>query len=134
VIDKLQQVLKILKGKTIGLLGLTFKPDTGDLRDAPALDLIGELNRLGAKVRAYDPVVAQFGSAVIDTGLIVTDPMKLADGCDALLLITEWQEFKMLDYYAIAKQMKSAVMVDGRNFLDREVLTAAGFQYIGIGC
>lgn len=134
VIDKLQQVLKILKGKTIGLLGLTFKPDTDDLRDAPALDLIGELNRLGAKVKAYDPIVAQFGADVIDAGLVVTDPMKLAEGCDALLLITEWEEFKMLDYDAIAKQMKSAVMVDGRNFLEREILTAAGFQYIGIGC
>ncbi|HAN73038.1 MAG TPA: UDP-glucose 6-dehydrogenase [Planktothrix sp. UBA8407] len=133
-IDKLQQVLKILKGKTVGLLGLTFKADTDDLRDAPALDIIQELNRLGAKVKAYDPIISQSGMRHGLTGVIVeTDPELLADGCDALVLITDWAQFQNLDYAKMAKRMHSAFMIDGRNFLDRKQLEAAGFQYVGIG-
>nr|CUM60013.1 UDP-glucose 6-dehydrogenase tuaD [Planktothrix agardhii] len=133
-IDKLQQVLKILKGKTVGLLGLTFKADTDDLRDAPALDIIQELNRLGAKVKAYDPIISQSGMRHGLTGVIVeTDPELLADGCDALILITDWTQFQNLDYAKMAKKMHSAFMIDGRNFLDRKQLEAAGFQYVGIG-
>lgn len=133
-IDKLQQVLKILKGKTVGLLGLTFKADTDDLRDAPALDIIQELNRLGAKVKAYDPIISQSGMRHGLTGVIVeTDPELLADGCDALVLITDWAQFQNLDYAKMAKKMHSAFMIDGRNFLDRKQLEAAGFQYVGIG-
>lgn len=133
-IDKLQQVLKILKGKTVGLLGLTFKADTDDLRDAPALDIIQELNRLGAKVKAYDPIISQSGMRHGLTGVIVeTDPELLADGCDALILITDWAQFQSLDYAKMAKKMHSAFMIDGRNFLDRKQLEAAGFQYVGIG-
>lgn len=133
-IEKLQQALKILKGKTVGLLGLTFKPDTDDLRDAPALNIIQELNRLGAKVKAYDPIISQSGMRHGLTGVIVeTDPELLADGCDALVLITDWVQFNNLDYAKMAKKMHSAFMIDGRNFLDRKKLESAGFQYIGIG-
>ncbi len=134
VIEKLQKVLKILKGKTIGLLGLTFKPDTDDMRDAPALNLIEELNRLGAKVKAYDPIVAQSGMRHGLTGVLVeTDPERLADGCDALVLVTEWQQFSNLDYGKMAKLMNNPVMIDGRNFLDKTVLQESGYQYVGIG-
>ncbi|MEY3255423.1 MAG: hypothetical protein RLZZ29_554 [Cyanobacteriota bacterium] len=133
-IEKLQQALKILKGKTIGLMGLTFKPDTDDLRDAPALKIIEELNRLGAKVKAYDPVISQSGMRHGLSGVLVeTDIERLADGCDALVLVTEWQEFISLDYGKIAKLMKHAVMIDGRNFLEPKMLIKAGFQYLGIG-
>lgn len=133
-IEKLQQALKILKGKTIGLMGLTFKPDTDDLRDAPALKLIDELNRLGAKVKAYDPVISQSGMRHGLSGVLVeTDIERLADGCDALVLVTEWQEFISLDYGKMAKLMKHAVMIDGRNFLEPKKLINAGFQYLGIG-
>jgi UDPglucose 6-dehydrogenase len=133
-IEKLQQALKILKGKTIGLMGLTFKPDTDDLRDAPALKLIEELNRLGAKVKAYDPVISQSGMRHGLSGVLVeTDIERLADGCDALVLVTEWQEFISLDYGKMAKLMKHAVMIDGRNFLEPKMLIKAGFQYLGIG-
>ena len=134
VIEKLQKVLKILKGKTVGLLGLTFKPDTDDMRDAPALNLIEELNRLGAKVKAYDPIVAQSGMRHGLTGVLVeTDPERLADGCDALVLVTEWQQFSNLDYGKMAKLMNNPVMIDGRNFLDKTVLQDLGYQYVGIG-
>ena len=133
-VEKLQQVLKILKGKTVGLLGLTFKPDTDDMRDAPSLIMIENLNRLGAKVKAYDPIVSQSGVSQGLSGVIVeTDPERLADGCDALVLVTDWKKFKGLDYAKMAGLMNAPVMIDGRNFLDQKVLEKAGFQYIGVG-
>ncbi|MBD2206497.1 UDP-glucose/GDP-mannose dehydrogenase family protein [Calothrix sp. FACHB-1219] len=133
-LEKLQQVLKILKGKTVGLLGLTFKPDTDDLRDAPALNLIEQLNRLGAKVKAYDPIVSQTGLRHGLSGVLVeTDAERLADGCDALVLVTEWQQFSTLDYAKMATLMTHPVIIDGRNYLDPETLVRAGFQYVGIG-
>ena len=134
VVDKLQQFLKILNGKTIGLLGLTFKPDTDDMRDAPSLDLIQELNRLGAKVKAYDPIISQSGMRDGLTGVLVeTDPERLADSCDALVLVTDWEQFRKLDYQSMVKSMEHNLFVDGRNFCDRKELEAAGFQYVGIG-
>ncbi|MBW4608236.1 MAG: UDP-glucose/GDP-mannose dehydrogenase family protein [Hassallia sp. WJT32-NPBG1] len=133
-VEKLQQVLKILKGKTVGLLGLTFKPDTDDMRDAPALNLIENLNRLGAKVKAYDPLVSQSGLRDGLSGVVVeTDPERLADGCDALVLVTDWQQFQNLDYRKMATLMNNPVMIDGRNFLDPKELQLAGFYYVGIG-
>ena len=133
-LEKLQQALKILKGKTVGLLGLTFKPDTDDLRDAPALILIEQLNRLGAKVKAYDPIISQTGMRHGLSGVLVeTDAERLADGCDALVLVTEWEQFSTLDYGKMAKLMLHPVMIDGRNFLDPQTMIRAGFQYVGVG-
>lgn len=133
-IEKLQQVLKILKGKTVGLLGLTFKPDTDDMRDAPALDLIENLSRLGTKVKAFDPLVSQTGMRHGLSNVIVeTDPERLADGCDALVLVTDWAQFRTLDYAKMSKLMNNPVIIDGRNFLDQETLEAVGFRYVGVG-
>jgi UDPglucose 6-dehydrogenase len=133
-IEKLQQVLKILKGKTIGLLGLTFKPDTDDLRDAPALVLIENLARLGAKVKAYDPIISQSGMRHgISDVIVETDPERLADGCDALVVVTEWKEFSNLDFGKMSKLMNTPILIDGRNFLDQSKVESAGFRYVGIG-
>ncbi len=134
IIEKLQQELKILKGKVVGLLGLTFKPDTDDMRDAPALNIIEQLNRLGAKVKAYDPIVSQSGlSHAISNVIIETNPEMLADGCDVLVLVTEWQEFLKLDFQKMGTLMNQPLVIDGRNFLVAEELQKAGFRYIGIG-
>ncbi len=134
VIEKLQQELKILKGKTVGLLGLTFKPDTDDMRDAPSLNIIEQLNRLGAKIKAYDPIVSQSGLSHALSGVIIeTDSVRLADGCDALVLVTDWQEFLKLDYAAMVKSMHNPLIIDGRNFLNRQDIEAAGFRYVGVG-
>jgi UDPglucose 6-dehydrogenase len=104
------------------------------LRDAPALILIEQLNRLGAKVKAYDPIISQTGMRHGLSGVLVeTDAERLADGCDALVLVTEWQQFNTLDYAKMAKLMNHAVMIDGRNFLDPEAMIRAGFQYVGVG-
>ncbi|MFN3927838.1 MAG: UDP-glucose dehydrogenase family protein [Pseudanabaenaceae cyanobacterium] len=134
VVEKLQKQLKILKGKTIGLLGLTFKPDTDDMRDAPSLSLIEHLSRLGAKVKAYDPIVSQSGMRDAFFHVIVeTDPDRLADGCDALVLVTEWQQFRRLDYRKLHSLMHQPVFVDARNFLSRAEMESYGYIYIGIG-
>lgn len=134
VVEKLQQVLKILKGKTVGLLGLTFKPDTDDLRDAPALHIIEQLTRLGTKVKAYDPLISQSGIRHGLSNVIVeTDAERLADGCDAIVLVTDWQEFRKLDYARMATLMHTPILVDGRNFLDQANLERSGYRYVGVG-
>ena len=134
VVEKLQQALKILKGKTIGLLGMTFKPDTDDMRDAPALTLIDQLSRLGARVKAYDPLVSQSGLRQGFSNVIVeTDLERLADGCDAVVLVTDWQEFLAIDYAKMLTLMAHPVIIDARNFLDGKALEALGYKYIGIG-
>ena len=135
VVEKLQQALKILKGKTIGLLGMTFKPDTDDMRDAPALTLIDQLSRLGARVKAYDPLVSQSGLRQGFSNVIVeTDLERLADGCDAVVLVTDWKEFLAIDYAKMLTLMVNPVIVDARNFLDGKALEELGYKYIGIGC
>jgi UDPglucose 6-dehydrogenase len=135
-IEKLQQALGILKGKTVGLLGLTFKPDTDDMRDTPALDLITQLSRLGAKVKAYDPMYAE-GShgfhAVPEQVILASTPAQLAADCDAMILVTDWQQFRHLNYAELAESMNTAVLIDGRNHLNPAEMAAAGFYYIGIG-
>lgn len=134
-VQKLQETLKILKGRTIGLLGLAFKPETDDLRDAPALEIAGQLLAMGARVKAYDPVAApacraQYPELKIEYS---PDPVTLAEECDALVVVTEWDEFRRLDLEAIGAVMHTKVIVDGRNILDREAVEAAGFKYRGIG-
>jgi UDPglucose 6-dehydrogenase len=137
VIEKLQQYLKILKGKTIGLLGLTFKPDTDDLRDAPALDLIQILTKLGAKVKAYDPIVSQQPAGHLHAGLedvtLVATPELLAANSDAIVLMTEWNEFLQIDYEELVELMRSPLIVDCRNFLSGTDISNAGLKYVGIG-
>ena len=132
--EKLQQVLKILKGKTIGLLGLTFKPNTDDMRDAPSLDLIANLTRLGAKVKAYDPIISEkdLHSSFANINL-TNNPLEVARDCDALVLVTDWQIFSAIDYQKIAKLMITPIIIDGRNFLNPQTLEQAGFYYVGIG-
>lgn len=133
-IEKLQQVLKILKGKTIGLLGLTFKPNTDDMRDAPARELSAVLHHLGAKVKAYDPILSrpEHVCELPDVDVVAT-PEALATNCDALVLVTDWDEIVRLDYGKLAGSMRSPLLIDGRNCLDARKLAAAGFHYIGIG-
>jgi len=133
VVQKLQERLKILKGKTIGLLGLAFKPGTDDLRDAPALTLARRLLELGAKVRAYDPHAAANAARLMPSLVLMPDVIQLAEDADALVLVTEWPEFRDLPLGDLARRMRCAVLVDGRNSLDRHVVTASGIEYIGIG-
>jgi UDPglucose 6-dehydrogenase len=134
-VQKLQETLKIIKGKTIGLLGLAFKPDTDDLRDAPAIAIAQELIEMGARVKAHDPIAneacrRQHPDLKIE---YADSAMALAEDCDALVIITEWEEFRYLDLNQIGEAMNQKVLIDGRNVLDPEAIEEAGFKYRGIG-
>lgn len=122
-----------LKGKMIGLLGLAFKPNTDDMRDAPAIDIATALIEAGAKVRAYDPVARETAAPLVPNVEICDEVYKMADGCDALVVVTEWNEFKQLDLEKVKKLLKTPVIYDGRNIYDPEVMHEAGFAYQAIG-
>jgi UDPglucose 6-dehydrogenase len=132
-LEKLKKELWILQGKTIGVLGLAFKPQTDDTRFAPALELIRRLQREGAKVRAYDPKAAQKTSEEIPDIFFAENPYQAAEGTEALILATEWPEFRDLDWGRIRQGMVHPFVFDGRNFLDPSRLRAAGFRYEGMG-
>lgn len=122
-----------LKGKTIGLLGLAFKPNTDDMRDAASIDIAGGLNEAGAKVRAYDPVATEVARPLLPAVEFFDDPYKMAAGCDALIVVTEWNEFKQLDLEKLKSLLKTPVIFDGRNIYDPKTMKAMGFNYRGIG-
>lgn len=135
VIQKLQERLHILKGRTIGLLGLAFKPDTDDLRDAPSLHIAARLLAMGARVRGYDPVAMPACRKQYPDFKIryCSSPEELAANADALVLVTEWGEFRSLDLPKLAGLMATPVLVDGRNLFSPEAAVRAGFDYTGIG-
>jgi UDPglucose 6-dehydrogenase len=134
-ISKLKKHLGTLVGKEIALLGVAFKPDTDDIREATSLVLAGRLQGEGAHVRAYDPVAGQRAAPMLGPGVKICDSaLDALRGADGAVLVTEWSEFKDLDWANDVKHaMKTPLIVDGRNFLDRESLTDAGFQYEGVG-
>lgn len=134
-VQKLQEALKIIKGKTIGLLGLAFKPDTDDLRDAPAIEIASELIEKGARVKAYDPIANEVcRQQRPDLNVeYAANAMELAEGCDAIVIVTEWEEFRYLDLNEIGEVMNTKILIDGRNILDPQAVEAAGFKYRGIG-
>ena len=134
-VDRITRAVGDLADARIALLGLTFKPDTDDLREAPALEIASALIARGATVIAYDPMPrARSGAADAVPGLVVVDNvMKAIVGADAIGLVTEWQEFSQLPWGAIASAVRHAVIVDGRNALDPGTLMAAGFRYVGFG-
>ncbi len=134
-VQKLQEALKIIKGKTIGLLGLAFKPNTDDLRDAPALEIASQLIEMGARVKAYDPIANEACRRQYPDLKIEYSPsaIALAEDCDAVVIVTEWEEFRYLDLNQIGEVMNQKVLIDGRNLLDPESVDLAGFKYRGIG-
>jgi len=135
VVEKLLFELKILKGRTIGLLGLAFKPHTDDLRDAPSLDIARRLIERGVKVKAHDPIViekAKRDFPDLEIGYC-NDPVEVVRDSDALVLVTEWPEYLNLPWEEMISSMTNPLIIDGRNFLLRERLEKIGFKYIGFG-
>lgn len=122
-----------VKGKTIGLLGLAFKPNTDDMRDAASIDIAQELTAAGAKVRGYDPVAMDVASSLLPAVEMCSDPYSMSDGCDALMVMTEWNEFKQLDLEKIKSLLNSPIIFDGRNIYDPAMMTGMGFKYRGMG-
>lgn len=135
IIRKLQFALKVLRGSTVGILGLSFKPGTDDLRDAPSITIAGRLIELGVYVKAYDPVAMEscYSSYPGLDIQYVNTPQSLAKGADALVLVTEWKEFIHLPYGQLGELMNRKVIIDGRNILDGRLLRDTGFVYMGIG-
>jgi UDPglucose 6-dehydrogenase len=133
VVGKLEKHLGSLIGKRIALLGLAFKADTDDMREASSLVLAARLQGEGAEVVAYDPVASQRASELLGSVEMADSALEALDAADAAVLVTEWGEFAELDWTAAAARMTRPLLVDGRNFLDPEALTSAGFEYEGIG-
>jgi UDPglucose 6-dehydrogenase len=135
VVESLLHELKILKGKTVTLLGFAFKPNTDDLRDAPSIDIARQLIQSGARVRAADPVaLANARQLYPDLGVIYCDqPFDALRDADAAVLVTEWPEYRDLDWAEVKKILKNPLILDGRNFLDRHELERLGYRYVGVG-
>ena len=129
-------MLKTLKGKRIALWGLSFKPRTDDVREAPALLIIEALLKSGASVVAFDPVATENAKTVLKSNArlkFAKDQYGATDGADALVVATEWDEFRTADFADLQKRMRGTVIVDGRNIFERDEVETAGFQYYGVG-
>jgi len=133
IVKKVQDELKIVKGKTIAVLGIAFKPDTDDTREAPSISIMNSLINLGAKIKAYDPVVKKRPPNLSEKVYLSKDVYDAVKDSDLLILATEWNEFKNLDYDRVKNLMAHSIIIDGRNLFDKNKLEDLGFRYIGIG-
>ncbi|HCE79985.1 MAG TPA: UDP-glucose 6-dehydrogenase, partial [Thermodesulfobacterium commune] len=135
VIEKLEKFLGDLKDKTIGVLGLSFKPNTSDVRESPALSIIPVLLEKGAKVKVYDPVaMEEFKIAAKGLNIeYASDPLNCAAETHGLVLLTEWNEFRFLNLSQLKKVMKNPLIIDMRNIYEPSVVKSLGFSYEGIG-
>ena len=133
VIQKLRVLLGNLQDKIVGLLGLSFKPNTDDMREAPAVELAHLLMSEGAFVKGYDPVAMGVAVRALPEIKLAEDPYDLAEGCDAVVVVTEWNEFKHLDMGRVKTLMRQPIVVDGRNIYEPETMKTLGFTYRGIG-
>ncbi len=133
VVNKLLSHLGSLVGRRVALLGLAFKPDTDDMREASSLVLAARLQGEGAEVVAYDPVAADAARSLLEGVELRDSALEAMEGADAAVLVTEWREFGELDWAEAAGRMARPLLVDGRNFLDPQKLLSAGFEYEGIG-
>src|SRR5262249_25392250 len=120
-------------GKTVAVLGLTFKPNTDDMREAPSIPLITALEDMGAKVRAYDPAGMEQAKAVLAGVTYCDNAYACAEGADALVIVTEWEPFRALDLDRLKRTMAQPVVVDLRNIYRPDDMTKRGFTYVGVG-
>jgi UDPglucose 6-dehydrogenase len=133
MVKKVKDMLWNLNGKTIGMLGLSFKPNTDDIREAPSIEIIRRLQEEGASVKAYDPQAIDNARAILPDVGYCRDPYEVAEGSDALMIITEWDEFRNLDLQRIKNLLRQPVVIDGRNIFHPTDMRDSGFMYQGIG-
>jgi len=133
MVGKIQEKVGDLRGKTIGILGLSFKPNTNDIRESSSMVIIGDLLAMGAKVKAYDPAAIDEAKAVLPEVEYGRDPYDVAKGSDALVLVTEWNQFRRLDLQRIKTLLKTPVFIDLRNVYDPDQMKRLGFNYCGVG-
>lgn len=132
-LQKIKDSLWIIKDKSIGVLGLAFKPNTDDIRNAPAIDIIRQLQAEGARVKVYDPKALDKAKGVLKGAIFCNNAYEAAKNCECLLIVTEWDEFKELDLAKLKKLLKRPLIIDGRNIYERNVLEKYGFTYICMG-
>jgi len=132
-LKKLQNLLGSLRGRTIAVLGLAFKPNTDDIRFAPSLELIQRLLKEQATVKVYDPKAMPKAQRIVRSVEFCADAYEAADGADAAVIVTEWEEFRRLDLLRVKRQMRRPLIIDGRNIFDRGELEAMGIEYSGMG-
>lgn len=133
IVKKARNALWNLKGKTIGVLGLSFKPNTDDMREAPSIDIISQLQEEEANIKAYDPQAMGNARRTLHNVEYCPNPYEVAKDSDALIIVTEWEEFKSLDLLRIKQLLKQPVIIDGRNIFDPAKMKASGFFYTGVG-
>jgi UDPglucose 6-dehydrogenase len=133
VLLKLRALLGDLDEKVVGILGLSFKPNTDDMRDAPSIDIIHLLQLEGAQIKAYDPVAMDNARRILSNVTFCEDPYEVAEGVDAVVLVTEWNEFQHLNMDRIKAAMRTPILIDGRNIYDPDQMRAKGFTYRGVG-
>jgi UDPglucose 6-dehydrogenase len=133
MIRKIEQAAWPLAGRTAAVLGLSFKPETDDIRESPALSVISDLLAAGARVRAFDPAAMAHAKSVFPDLYYAKDAYDCAQGADVLVLVTEWNEFRALDFGRLGRIMKAKTVVDLRNIYDPVELKAAGWRYAGVG-
>ncbi len=133
MVEKINKATDGLAGKIIGMLGLSFKPNTDDIRESPALAIAAELKRLGATVRAYDPIVSASADGALRDMKVCSDVESVARGADALVIVTEWNQFRNLDLPSLKSIIKTPLLVDLRNIYVPHRVRAAGWQYVGVG-
>jgi UDPglucose 6-dehydrogenase len=133
VIRKLRDILGRIDGVTVGVLGLSFKPNTDDMRESPAVEIIHMLQHEGARVKAYDPVAMDNARHQLKDVALCEDAYRVAEGSDALIIATEWNEFKQLDLARVRSLMRRPIIIDGRNICEPETMAEYGFVYHGMG-
>ena len=134
MLEKIAGALEgVLKDRIVGVLGLSFKPETDDVRDAPALDIVSGLIERGAQVRAYDPAAMQAMGERFPQISLCKDPYEVCRGADALVIVTEWNEFRMLDFERVKQLMSEPILIDLRNIYQPEAMCAAGIHYVSVG-
>jgi UDPglucose 6-dehydrogenase len=133
MVEKIRGMVGELRGKTIGILGLSFKPNTSDIRESSSIIIIQRLQTEGAKIRVYDPAAMEEAKAVLRDVHYCADPYEVARGCDALVLLTEWNQFRRLDLDRVKEMMETPIFLDLRNVYDPVKMREAGFQYCGVG-
>jgi len=133
IVDKLEECLGGIAERTVGLLGLAFKPNTDDIREAPSIEIARMLLDRGARVRACDPAAVERARGILPQIKYLRDAYEVADGADALIVVTEWNEFRHLDLARIKRSMRGPVLIDGRNIYDPTEMRGLGFVYRGVG-
>ncbi|HKW85466.1 MAG TPA: UDP binding domain-containing protein, partial [Nitrospiraceae bacterium] len=133
MVEKIRKALEGLRGKTVALLGLSFKPNTNDIREAPALTIAERLLAEGAVLRVYDPTALEEGTKVLRGAIPCADAYDAARGADALVLVTEWNQFRNLDFARIKTALRRPILIDLRNVYEPDRIAALGFHYVSVG-